>query len=201
MLKGATACKFSGGCEGAAERSAGGGRQGAHSTMRSNTFSTTACLLLHCVLGAAALVAQGGSMQPALRRGPALRALLASVRGCSGEADCSQLPFSALASPVGDLGDAAGLAGELTLRLRGGKKGTASQGKRGTGAKSHPGYKYNLSAPRISRHQTSKRKRYCLKKKPEREGRCKHLREVNRRFKHGFRCNAPWAGPKATPEA
>ena len=30
------------------------------------------------------------------------------------------------------------------LRLRGGKKGTASQGKRGTGHKAHPSYKYNL---------------------------------------------------------
>jgi hypothetical protein len=33
---------------------------------------------------------------------------------------------------------------ELLLRLRGGKKGTASQGKRGTGHKAHPSYKYNL---------------------------------------------------------
>ena len=30
------------------------------------------------------------------------------------------------------------------LRLRGGKKGTAAQGKRGTGHKAHPSYKYNL---------------------------------------------------------
>jgi len=30
------------------------------------------------------------------------------------------------------------------LRLRGGYKGTSSQGKRGTGSKSHPSYKYNL---------------------------------------------------------
>ena len=33
---------------------------------------------------------------------------------------------------------------EILLRLRGGKKGTASQGKRGTGHKAHPSYKYNL---------------------------------------------------------
>ncbi len=33
---------------------------------------------------------------------------------------------------------------ENLLRLRGGKKGTASQGKRGTGHKAHPSYKYNL---------------------------------------------------------
>jgi hypothetical protein len=30
------------------------------------------------------------------------------------------------------------------LRLRGGKKGTTSMGKKGTGGKSHPSYKYNL---------------------------------------------------------
>lgn len=158
-------------------------------------FIETASLLLlvHSVLGAAALVAPGASVQPALRRGPVLTALLAGAP--------AQQPLRALALPArsGESLDAAGLAGELTLRLRGGKKGTASQGKRGTGAKSHPSFKYNLSYPRISRHQTSKRKRYCLKKKPEREGRCKHLKLVNRRFKHGFRSSAPYAGPKDAP--
>ncbi len=41
-------------------------------------------------------------------------------------------------------GAAALIQPENLLRLRGGKKGTASQGKRGTGHKAHPSYKYNL---------------------------------------------------------
>lgn len=83
----------------------------------------------------------------------------------------------------------------LLLRLRGGKKGTGSQGKRGTGHKAHPNYKYNLSLPRKSRADTNKRKRYTLHKKPERSGRHKHLRLVQQRFKNGFRCSAPYKGP------
>ena len=99
----------------------------------------------------------------------------------------------ALDSPAADATHVS--VGELTLRLRGGKKGTASMGKKGTGGKSHPSYKYNLSYPRISKHSESKRKRYCLKKNPERQGRCKHLRLVQRRFKHGFRTNPPYVAP------
>jgi hypothetical protein len=150
-----------------------------------------AVLLLTFKFIAASATSQAlAGMEPqlGLRRASSLAVFLASAQG---RVQHTLTPLS-ITSP-------AGLAGELTLRLRGGKKGTASMGKRGTGAKSHPGYKYSMSYPRISRHQTSKRKRYCIKKNPERSGRCKHLRLVQRRFKHGFRTNPPYAGPKDTP--
>jgi hypothetical protein len=37
-------------------------------------------------------------------------------------------------------------------------------------------------------------KRYTIHKKPERSGRHKHLRLVNRRFKNGFRSAKPYSG-------
>jgi len=158
--------------------------------------TSRAVLLLVHMSWAAALVAPREGMA-ALRR-PALAVPGQVLCGSGVEAGEGRGPrvWGAPAAALPDAGAAAlGLAGALTLRLRGGKKGTASQGKRGTGGKSHPSYKYNLSHPRISRHQTSKRKRYCIKKNPERSGRCKHLRLVNQRFKHGFRCAPPYAGP------
>ncbi|EKX48428.1 large subunit ribosomal protein L37e_2, cytoplasmic type [Guillardia theta CCMP2712] len=80
------------------------------------------------------------------------------------------------------------------LRLSGGKKGTASQGKHGTGAKSHPGYKYHMSYPRKSRHSSQKMKRYTLKKNPEGMGRRRHMKKVFARFKTGFRSGMPFTG-------
>lgn len=187
-------------------RGADSGGEGAdgnedHESIMLRSSSVFAVLLLAVqALGAAAFAASPGTTGlPSLRRGPVLAALMAEAQGAAAE---RTMPLAA-PLPVGlvvTLGESSGLGGELTLRLRGGKKGTASQGKRGTGGKSHPSYKYNLSYPRISRHQTSKRKRYCLKKKPEREGRCKHLRLVNRRFKNGFRASPPYAGPKEIAE-
>ena len=162
--------------------------------------SLVAVLVAVQTLGTAAFASPGVTGLPSLRRGPVLAALMADAQGVAAGRTLPPATPSALSvGTVLPLGEPSGLGGELTMRLRGGKKGTASQGKRGTGGKSHPSFKYNLSYPRISRHQTSKRKRYCLKKKPEREGRCKHLRLVNRRFKNGFRASPPYAGPKNIP--
>mmetsp|Transcript_37344 Transcript_37344/g.78203 ORF Transcript_37344/g.78203 Transcript_37344/m.78203 type:complete len:158 (-) Transcript_37344:91-564(-) len=90
---------------------------------------------------------------------------------------------------------------ENLLRLRGGKKGTASQGKRGTGHKAHPSYKYNLSYPRKSRADGTTWKRYTLKKNPQGKGRMRHMRKVCQRFKNGFRCSSPYQGPPVSTSA
>lgn len=53
------------------------------------------------------------------------------------------LPWGGLVGGEDHLGVVGVEEGGL-LRLRGGKKGTTSMGKKGTGGKSHPSYKYNL---------------------------------------------------------
>ena len=150
-------------------------------------------LVLIQSMGTAALDAHSGLAALSTRRQELpLAARLASAQlagGAVGSIGKMQEPPTAFA--------ASNFVGDLTLRLRGGKKGTSSMGKKGTGHKAHPSYKYNLSYPRISKHSEAKRKRYCLRKNPERQGRCKHLRLVNRRFKHGFRSNPPYVGPGA----
>lgn len=179
--------------------------QGADGLRAMAAVGKLALLLLH-VAAAAALATPGSTgaapgANPLRRRLPVAARLLASMHGGAEARTLRPLSGVQAISMQGAADGASALSGELTLRLRGGKKGTSSQGKRGTGGKSHPSYKYNLSYPRISRHSTSKRKRYCIKKKPQGTGRCKHLRLVNRRFKHGFRCAAPYAGPKELPTA
>ena len=148
-------------------------------------------VLIQYIGGAAALHAPSGlAAQATQRQGLPLAARLAQAQLAGGAVR------TMVRMPAPPTVDAASLfVGDLTLRLRGGKKGTGSMGKKGTGHKAHPSYKYNLSYPRISKHSESKRKRYCLRKNPERSGRCKHLRLVNRRFKHGFRTSPPYAGP------
>ena len=167
--------------------------------MRPLGATARAVLVLVQVAGVAALVGPCGLGVPAGQL-PAMRRLLAATGqercgGGAGEPRGARVWGASAAALVGAGAPVLGLGGALMLRLRGGKKGTASMGKRGTGGHSHPSYKYNMSYKRISRHQTSKRKRYCIKKNPERTGRCKHLRLVNRRFKHGFRCAPPYTGP------
>jgi len=153
--------------------------------------SSPLVLLLLQSIGAAALNAPGSAHAVSPRAMPSLAARLAAHHA-SRVGPCLGVALAAPAAAAPEI-----VVGELTLRLRGGKKGTASMGKKGTGGKAHPSYKYNLSYPRISKHSESKRKRYCLKKNPERKGRCKHLRLVNRRFKHGFRTNPPYVGTPA----
>eukprot|EP00960_Hanusia_phi_P026384 746230-Hanusia_phi.AAC.1 len=104
-----------------------------------------------------------------------------------------QKPLSIYHQPAANT---AALMGQLSpvLRLTGGKKGTASQGKRGTGAKSHPGYKYHMSYPRKSKHSSQKMKRYTLQKNPEGQGRRRHMKKMFARFKNGFRSGAPFTG-------
>jgi len=149
------------------------------------------CALLGSVVpGAAAAVAAGSPLL--LRSAPtAGRALpIASFLAMRDAQRAARGPVLG-AELVGEAVE----AGALSLRLRGGKKGTPSQGKRATGSKSHSTFKCNLSYPRKSRPDGTKMKRYTILKKPERSGRHKHLRLVQRRFKNGFRMARPYSGP------
>jgi hypothetical protein len=112
---------------------------------------------------ASVLVSSGPGHTNALRGGPSVAALWASMQAGSvarrgesamagwgeGMSSGTGAGLQAAAAAAAAAAEAAG--GGLTLRLRGGKKGTGSMGKKGTGKKAHPGYKYNLSYPRISR--------------------------------------------------
>ncbi len=109
------------------------------------TFCVAGCIIFHLVshemLGVlifctalAAAPAAGSMLSPIILQNTLIKS--PRIIYCNG--------LMRLNVGLAKIADAIAIQPELILRLRGGKKGTASQGKRGTGHKAHPSYKYNL---------------------------------------------------------